>query len=91
MSTLAKGNTLPLALRLIAMSLISALTVVTEIGGPLGVGVGVEAPATLGAALCVEACVDAFVAALGGAFSIDFLSPQPGNPRQITATLKANE
>ena len=73
------------------MSRVSALAVVTEIGGPLGVEVGVDAPGALGAAPCVAACVGAFMAALGGAFSIDFFSPQPGNPRQITATLMANE
>jgi len=70
------------------MSRISALAVVTEMGGPLGPGteVGTEAPGAL-AELVAAAGVDA----LGSAFSIDFFSPQPGNPRQITATLMANE
>ncbi len=77
------------------MSRVSALAVVTETGGALGVDVGVVGTGALGEAPCVEACVGACgaacVAAFGGAFSIDFFSPQPANPKKITATLNANE
>jgi hypothetical protein len=88
MSTLASGNTVPVARRLTAMSRASALAVVTDTGGAAGVaadapGAGAEAPgAAAGAALA---------AGLGAAASAGFLSLQPGKTKAATTAHKAKE
>ena len=87
-STLAKGNTVPVVRRLTAMSRASALTVVTDTGGPGGVAAeaadaGADAPGVAaGAALEVG---------LGAAASVGFWSVQPGKTRAAITAHKANE
>jgi len=68
------------------MSRASALAVLTETGGPAGVGADApEAGAVTPGAALGDTLIEALAPAAGAALSVDFLSLQPSSPRQTTA------